>query len=62
MATGIQGKCCLHGLIPVSTVLGRWHSVYGVVWGEQAAYVNVVNRVPHGGGGVMVWAGISYGQ
>jgi hypothetical protein len=24
--------------------------------------VNVVNRVPHGGGGVMVWAGISYGQ
>ena len=26
------------------------------------ADVNVVNRVPHGGGGVMVWAGISYGQ
>jgi hypothetical protein len=24
--------------------------------------VNDVNRVPHGGGGVMVWAGISYGQ
>ena len=25
----------------------------------QWAVVNVVNRVPHGGGGVMVWAGIS---
>jgi hypothetical protein len=24
--------------------------------------VNVVNREPHGGGGVIVWAGISYGQ
>jgi hypothetical protein len=30
--------------------------VYGVVFAD----VNVVNRVPHGG--VMVWAGISYGQ
>ena len=30
--------------------------------GERFADVNVVNRVPHGGGGVMVWAGISYGQ
>ncbi|CDQ80354.1 unnamed protein product [Oncorhynchus mykiss] len=29
---------------------------------EQFADVNVVNRVPHGGGGVMVWADISYGQ
>jgi hypothetical protein len=29
---------------------------------EQFADVNVVNRVPNGGGGVMVWAGISYGQ
>ena len=27
-----------------------WHRV-----GEQFADVNVVNRVPHGGGGVMVW-------
>ena len=24
--------------------------------------VHIVNRVPHGGGEVMVWAGISYGQ
>ena len=30
--------------------------------GELFADVNVVNRVPHGGGGVMVWTGISYGQ
>jgi hypothetical protein len=30
--------------------------------GEWFADVNVVNRVPHGGSGVMVSAGISYGQ
>jgi hypothetical protein len=34
-----------------------WHRV-----GERFADVNVENRVPHGGGGVMVWAGMSYGQ
>ena len=33
-----------------------------LVLGKQFADVNVVNRVPNGGGGVMVWAGISYGQ
>ena len=35
------------------------------VWrgvGERFADVNVVNRLSHGGGGFMVWAGISYGQ
>ena len=35
------------------------------VWprvGEWFADVNVVNRVPLGGSGVMLWAGISYGQ
>ena len=35
------------------------------VWccvGERFADVNVVNRVPHGGSGVMIWAGISYAQ
>ncbi len=39
---------------------GRQH-----VWrrvGEWFAFANVVNRVPHGGRGIMVWAGISYGQ
>ena len=29
---------------------------------ERFADVNVVNRVPQCGGGVMVWEGISYGQ
>jgi hypothetical protein len=29
---------------------------------KRFADVNVVNRVPHGGCGVMVWAGISYRQ
>ncbi|PIO12865.1 hypothetical protein AB205_0151530 [Aquarana catesbeiana] len=35
------------------------------VWrhvGERFADVNVVDRVAHGGSGVMVWAGVSYGQ
>jgi hypothetical protein len=30
--------------------------------GERFADVNVVNKVPHGGGGVIIWAGISCGQ
>ncbi len=29
---------------------------------EWFADVNVVDRVEHGGGGVMVWAGVCYGQ
>ena len=28
--------------------------------GERLADVKVVNRVPHGGGGVVLWAAISY--
>ncbi len=34
-----------------------WHHV-----GERFADVNVVDRVAHGGGGVMVRAGVCYGQ
>ena len=30
--------------------------------GERAADVNVVDQVVHGGSGVMVWAGVYYGQ
>lgn len=35
------------------------------VWfclGERFAAVSVVNRVPQGGGGVMIWAVVFYGQ
>ncbi|KAL7847841.1 hypothetical protein AOLI_G00225590 [Acnodon oligacanthus] len=34
-----------------------WHCV-----GERFADVNDANREAHGGGGVMVWAGVCYGQ
>ena len=60
MATGTLEKCDILRLIQVSTVPGRWR-----VWrrvGERFVYVNFVNRVTHSGGGVMVWAVISYGH
>jgi hypothetical protein len=43
----------------------RPHNRRPCVWscvGERFADVNIVNRVPHGGSGVVVWAGTSYGQ
>ncbi len=42
-----------------------FHCIGQHVWrrvGERFADVNVVDRVAHGGSGVMVWAGICYGQ
>ncbi len=47
-----------------------WFSLYRAdgrqrVWrrvGVRFADVNIVDRVAHGGGGVMVWAGVCYGQ
>ena len=30
--------------------------------GERFANANIVDQVAHGGGGVMVWAGVCYGQ
>ncbi len=41
---------------PVFSVQGRWQTA-----GERFADVNVVDRVAHGVGGVMVWAGVCYG-
>ncbi len=53
-----------------SSRMNPWLSLYRAdgrpsVWRhvcEQFAEVNVVDRVVHGGGGVMVWAGVCYGQ
>ncbi len=47
-----------------------WFSLYRAdgrqrIWccvGVRFADANVVDRVAHGGGGVMVWAGVCYGQ
>ena len=55
MASGKLERCSLHGWILVFTV-----SLHRV--GEQFADVNLVDRVAHGGGGVLIWAGVCYGQ
>ncbi len=52
----------LHGWIPVFTVQGRWQTACMASCGWAFAEVNIVDRVAHGGGGVMVWAGVCYGQ
>ncbi len=44
--------------IPVFNVQGRWQTAVWRCVGEQFADVNVVDRVTHGGCGVMVQAGI----
>lgn len=45
--------------LQVFTVQDRWQTA---CVGEQLADVNVVDRVARGGGGVMVWADVCYGQ
>ena len=60
--SGTLENCSFHGWILVFTVQGRWQTVCMVLCGEQFTDVSVVNRVPHGGGRVMVWADISYRQ
>jgi hypothetical protein len=53
-------RCCFREFGSMNDHTTADH-LYGIMWVSYAD-VNVVNRVPHGGGGVMVWAGISYGQ
>ena len=55
-------QCCFREFVSTSN---RLHNRRPRLWrcvGDRFADVNVVNRVPHGGSEVMVWAGISYGQ
>jgi hypothetical protein len=49
----------LEYLAVLPTGLTTADHVYGVVWASGLPDVKVVNRVPHGGGEFMVWAGIS---
>ncbi len=67
MASGTLERCSLHGWIPNYSFQFSLYRTDGRqrVWrrvGEWFADVNVVDRVAHGGGGVMVWAGVCYGQ
>ncbi len=58
MVSGTLERCSLHERIPVFTVQCRWQTACMASGGEWFADVNVVDRVAHGGGGVMVWAGV----
>ena len=44
-------------MLPIPKSATGWHCV-----GERFVDVSFVNRVPRGDGGVIVWAGIRYGQ
>ncbi len=60
MASGTLERCLFTDEFSLYRADGRqrvWRCV-----SEQFADVNVVDRVAHGGGGVMVWAAICYGQ
>jgi hypothetical protein len=49
----------------LGSTANRPHNRRPFAWrrvGEQFADLNIVNRVPHGGSGVIVWACISYRQ
>ncbi len=62
MTSGTLERCSLHGWIPVFTVQGRWQTACMASCGSAFADVNIVDRVAHGGGGVMVRAGVCYGK
>ncbi len=62
MASGTLERCSLQdesrfSLYRVDGRQGVWRRV-----GEWFSDVNVVDQVAHGGGGVMVSAGVCYGQ
>ena len=48
---------CFRESVSASNLPRVWRRV-----GEQFAHVNVVNKLPHVGRGVIVWLGISYGK
>ncbi len=62
MASGTLERCSLHGLSRFSLYRADCRQRVLRRVGEQFADVNVVDRVAHGGGEVMVWAGVCYGQ
>ncbi len=60
MASVTLERCSLHGWILVFTVQGRWQTACMASCGWAVCLCCDV--VTHGGGGVMVWAGVCYGQ